>query len=287
MTKCIDTHIHIWDLERAEYAWLKNDTSILNQTYTIDQLDPYISKANIAQGILVQASNNLDDTNLMLEVAAKTDWIAGVVGWLPLTNPKETLKILTEKYLDNQYFKGCRHLIHNEPDPQWLLQDSVMESLKILASYQIPYDIVGINTDHLQTTIKVAEKLPELKMILDHLNQPPIASKEKFGQWGDLIKEISQHQNVYAKISGLGTAAGNGYHWTKYDLLPYVMYALNCFGSDRCVCGGDWPVSLLAGTYEKTWRTYQEIITEELTKEEQEKVLCKNAILLYHLSHSS
>ncbi len=288
MIKCIiDTHIHAWNLEKAEYAWLKNDNSILNQTYSIEQLSPLISNANVTKGILVQAANNFDDTDIMLEAATKTNWIVGVLGWLPLANPEATVKALTRKYLDNPYFKGCRHLIHNEADAQWLMQDNVIESLKVLASYQIPYDVVGVNTEHLMTAIQVAERLPELKIVLDHLNQPPIASKEKFGRWGELMKEISKYNNVYSKISGLGSTAANGNRWIKEDIKPYVMYALEAFGTNRCFCGGDWPVALLAGPYEKAWLIYQEILAEELGVEEQEKVLYKNAISFYNLSNLS
>lgn len=285
--RIIDTHVHVWNLQRAEYAWLKNDTSILNQTYFIERLSPQIAKANVTHGVLVQAANNFEDTELMLETAANTEWIKGVVGWLPLTDPDATAKALTGTFLSNPYFKGCRHLIHNETDAKWLLQDSVMASLEILASYQIPYDVVGINTEHLKTAIRVAEKIPGLKIVLDHLNQPPIATKEKFGQWGELIKAISSLNNVYAKISGLGTTANNGYSWTKDDLRPYIMYALEQFGTSRCFCGGDWPVALLAGPYEKAWLAYREIFNEELNAEEQEKVQFENAILFYNITNLS
>ncbi|HYH57467.1 MAG TPA: amidohydrolase family protein, partial [Anseongella sp.] len=153
----IDTHVHIWDLQRAEYAWLKNDTSILNQTYSIDQLSPQLSKAGVTGGVLVQAANNLEDTDLMLEAAAGTSWLKGVVGWLPLTSPRESEKALAERYLEDSYFKGCRHLIHNEGDPRWLLQDKVMESLRLLAAHHLPYDVVGVSPEHLETAIRVAE----------------------------------------------------------------------------------------------------------------------------------
>lgn len=279
----VDTHVHIWDLEKAEYAWLQNDTSILNRTYSIETLSPQIRKANVTAGILVQAANNFEDTDLMLGVAGRTSWIKGVVGWLPLQDPVGGEKTLTEKYLKNQYFKGCRHLIHNEPDPRWLLQENVIESLKILAAHDLPFDVVGVNTDHLRTAIQVAEKVPGLRMVLDHLNQPPVASKEKFGPWGVLMKEAAQHSNVYAKISGLGTTAASGDKWTKDDLKPYVIYALELFGPDRCFCGGDWPVALLAGPYEKAWLAYQEIFREELAWDAQEKVLSENARDFYTL----
>ncbi|MDP4251407.1 MAG: amidohydrolase family protein, partial [Bacteroidota bacterium] len=146
------------------------------------------------------------------------------------------------------------------------------------------YDIVGVNSEHLKTAIRIAEKLPGLKMVLDHLNQPPIATKERFGLWGELMQTASQHKNLYAKISGLGTTAGNGKDWTKDDLKPYIVFVLEHFGTDRCFCGGDWPVALLAGPYEKAWLAYQQIFAEELSTGEQEQLLYKNAQSFYNLS---
>jgi len=282
--RIIDTHVHQWNLEKVEYEWLKADSSILNKTYSIEQLSPQLDKAHVTEGILVQAANNFADTNMMLETAAGTSWIKGVVGWMPLMDPDATEKVLTEKYLNDPYFKGCRHLIHNETNAEWLLQDKVIESLKKLAFHNITYDIVGVNNEHLKTAIRIAEKLPGLKMVFDHLNQPPIASKERFGLWGELMQAASQHKNLYAKISGLGTTAGNGKDWTKDDLKPYIMFVLEHFGTDRCFCGGDWPVALLAGPYEKAWLAYQEIFAEEVSTGEQEQLLYKNAQSFYNLS---
>lgn len=282
--RIIDTHIHVWDLEKAEYTWLKGDTTILNKTYSVEQLTPQIEKAGVTEGILVQAANNFEDTDLMMQVAAKTEWIKGVVSWFPLQNPEATEKALTERFSNNQYLKGCRHLIHNEANPQWLLQKNVIESLELLAEHHLTYDIVGINAEHLKTAITVAEKLPNLKMVFDHLNQPPIATKEKLGDWERLMTIASAYPNLYAKISGLGVTAGNGEDWTKDDLKPYIMQALELFGTNRCFCGGDWPVALLAGPYEKAWLAYREIFSEELTADEQVQVLCSNAAFFYNLT---
>lgn len=278
----IDTHIHIWDLEKARYQWLENDTTLLNKTYRLEHLAPHIAGAQVTGGVLVQAANHFEDTDMMLEAAAATDWIKGVVGWLPLTDPVAAGNALTAKYLHNRYFRGCRHLIHNEADPCWLLQDTVIESLKMLAAQGLTYDIVGINNTHLRTAIAVAERVPELKMVLDHLNQPPVSSGEKFGEWGRLMKIAAQHKNIYAKISGLGTTA-NSSSWTKETLQPYVLHALELFGTERCFCGGDWPVSLLAGPFEKAWLAYQQIFAEALPAAAQEKVLYENALSFYNL----
>ena len=256
----IDTHVHIWDFEKAEYEWLTNNTTILNRSYRIDELEPARIEAGITGGVLVQAANTFKETNYMLETAAATDWIKGVVGWLPLTSPEFTAAAL-KAYLTNPYFKGVRHLIHDEPDPRWLLQPAVLQSLSILAAYDIPYDVVGVTTEHLRTALEVAAKVPELRMILDHCNKPPAGKSE----WGDLMKEAAQHKNFYVKISGLGTE----------NVEAPIAFVLEHFGKDRCMCGGDWPVSLLSGSYTDTWERYKKLLDEP--------VLYSNAISFYHL----
>lgn len=279
----IDTHIHIWDLKKARYDWMEGDKTLLNRSYEIDELAPVRQRAGIAGGVLVQAANNQEDTALMLAAAANTDWIKGVVGWLPLTDPAATEQMLRESYLKNNYFKGCRHLIHNEADPHWLLQEPVLESLEILAGYKYGYDVVGVNDQHLLAAIGVAEKIPGLKIVLDHLNQPPIASRQSFGNWEALMKEAASHANVCIKISGLGTTTGRGENWTAADIQPYVAYAVETFGTERCFCGGDWPVSLLAGAYEHTWRIYREVLEAALPEAELHKVFWQNAQAFYQL----
>ena len=181
--RIIDTHVHIWDLEKAQYPWLQDDNSILNRTWRIEEIENDRKEAGVTAGVLVQASGNIEDTELMLETAYKTDWISGIVGWLPLMDTKATQRLLEERFLNEKYFKGVRHQIHDEKDTKWLLQPSVVESLKLLASFDIPYDVVGILPSHIETVTEIADKVPGLRMVFDHLNWPPIATKEKFGKW--------------------------------------------------------------------------------------------------------
>jgi L-fuconolactonase len=279
----IDTHIHVWNFDKAEYEWLKGDTSFLNRTYHIEEIETERIAAGITGGVLVQATNHTEDTDWMLEVAANTDWVKGVVGWLPLMDPDATARLLEDQYLKNNYYKGIRHLIHDEPNADWLLQDAVIESLKILAKNNLPFDVVGVLPAHIETVLTVAGKVPELKMIFDHLNQPPISTKEKFGQWGTLIKAAAANTNFYAKISGLGTTVKNGVQWTAEDIKPYVEFVIDNFGTDRCFCGGDWPVSLLAGSYTKTWTNYKQLLGDLLSADEQARILTLNAMKFYNL----
>jgi len=283
MQQIIDTHIHVWDLQRADYPWLQNDTSILNQTWRIDSLNAERKATAVTGGILVQASGNLQDTELMLETANDTAWIEAVVGWLPLMEPNHTQRLLEDRFLKEKYFKGVRHQVHDEPDTQWLLQPTVLESLQLLADNNIPFDVVAVLPAHIETALKVAEKIPGLKMVFDHLAQPPIKTKEQFGLWGDLMKAAATHKNFFAKISGLGTASGDWENWSAADIQPYVNFALENFGTERCFCGGDWPVSLLAGSYPKTWITYKSVISELLNEQESEKIFYNNAQQFYNL----
>ncbi len=281
--KIIDTHIHNWNFDKAAYAWLDGNTSILNRSYHIEEIEAERLAAGITEGILVQSANNTADTDWMLETAANTEWIKGVVGWLPLMDPDTTHELLTTKYLANPYFKGIRHLIHDEPNADWLLQPQVLESLQVLASHHLPYDIVGVLPQHIETALKVAEKIPSLQMVFDHLNQPPIKTKEQFGVWGAWMKEAAQQKNFHAKISGLGTATTDTANWGVEQLLPYIAFAIENFGEERCFCGGDWPVSLLAGSYTKTWTTYQAAIQQLTVPSVQEKIFYTNAKQFYNL----
>lgn len=113
--------------------------------------------------------------------------------------------------------------------------------------------------------MEVANKIPNIKIIFDHLNLPPISTKEKFGVWGELMSKAAKHKNFYVKISGLGTSAKKQ-DWSAEDIKPYIAFVLEHFGEDRCMCGGDWPVSLLAATYGKTWNIYKEVIDSLLSE---------------------
>lgn len=280
--KLIDTHIHVWNLQHSSYNWLKQANPMLRRDYAIDELSPRLAEAGVTEGILVQAENSIADTEWMLQVAHNTPWIKGVVGWLPLTDTAATEKLLESTYAHQTYFKGVRHLIHDEADAKWLLQDSVIASLRLLAAYDIPYDVVGVLPQHIETVIAVAEKVPALRMVFDHMNQPPIATREWFGRWGLLMKQAATLPQLHIKISGLGTAAQNA-GWEAQDIIPYVSFIIEYFGEDRCFMGGDWPVSLQAGSYVCTWQKYRQVLQLVAGATAKEKIAYGNAQRFYKL----
>jgi L-fuconolactonase len=280
----IDTHIHNWNLEKASYKWLEGDHSILNRSWALDEIEKERKQIGVTAGVLVQAAPNLEDTRWMLETADETDWIKGVVCWLPLADTALTQKLLEESFIKEPYCSGIRHQIHDEPDPEWLLQPSVINSLRLLAKYQLPFDVVAVKPEHIETALTVAGKVPGLKMVFDHLAQPPIKTGERFGKWGEWMKTAATHKNFHAKISGLGTASGNFQNRTTSDILPYVEFVLEHFGTGRCFCGTDWPVSQLAATYTDTWNQTVSIINTLVADEtEKEKITTGNANQFYNL----
>jgi len=246
----VDAHQHFWNLTEAVYPWLNVSHGPLLRTYESQELEPQLKAAGIDKTVLIQAANSYEDTVYMLKIADSTPYIGGVVGWVNLLNPDETDARLS-KYKNHPKFRGIRHLIHDEPDPDWIIQDVVIQSLKVLAQYKLTFDLVAEFPNHLKHVPTLCERIPNLRLVIDHLGKPPIKEK-KMSPWNDQLKAASQFANVYAKISGLNTAA-NWATWSAADLKPYINFAIETFGAGRCMFGSDWPVCVLAGDYQQVW----------------------------------
>jgi L-fuconolactonase len=255
----VDAHQHVWDLEAVEYPWLVPAYGPLYRTFQPEELLPQLARAGVDRTVLVQAADNEGDTRHMLNVAARFDYVAGVVAWVPLNRPDEAARALDELQR-NPVVKGIRHLIHVEPDPDWLLQSSVIESLRLLADRNLTFDIPAVVPRHLEHVPVLAERVPELRIAIDHLAKPPIKEKG-WEPWATLLRRASEAPNVYAKVSGLNTAA-DFETWTAQDLRPYVDHAMECFGAHRLMFGSDWPVAILAGDYQKVWEATQELLVD-------------------------
>lgn len=277
----IDTHQHLWDLDRVAYPWLVPDFGPIARSFVPADLEPQLAPAGVTHTVLIQSANSYADTEYMFEQAERYPWVAGVSGWVPLLYPDVAGRGL-ERFGRNPKFVGMRHLIHNEADPKWVLQDRVVEGLALLAERDLAFDVVAVNHEHLACIPVLGEKIPGLKMVVDHLGQPPIQSGE-FGQWGEDMRIAASNPNVYAKISGLGTASGMWDSWTADHIRPYVDFVLETFGPDRCMAGGDWPVSVLAGGYVKAWTAYRAALSTH-SQDVQDAVFFKTAMSFYGLS---
>lgn len=281
--RLLDAHVHAWDLDKVEYAWLKGDTSILNRTYDLDELEPQREEIGITEGIMVQAANNRADTEAMLEQCRQRDWLKGAVGWLDLLRPETLEEEIAQRKAD-PYFVGMRHLIHDEADPHWLLQEPVVQSFGFLEKHRIPYDVVAVRAEHRACVLKLSEKYPDQNWCLDHLAHPPAATRERFGVWGEQMKALASHPRICIKISGLGMCTADKGQWTVEELKPYLHTALELFGPERAFLGGDWPVVELCGGYKKSWKAYLGLLEAWLRPGEFERVRFRNGLRFYGLS---
>lgn len=246
----IDTHQHFWNLDKVSYPWLVPEYGPIYRTFEAPELEPQLKAAGVDKTVIVQSMDSYEDTAYMFDTAAKFAWVGGIVGWVPLLRPDETARKLEEHQRQNPLFKGMRHLIHTEADPDWVVQDTVVESLKLLAGMGYTFDVVAVFPNHLKHVPTLSERIPNLKMVIDHLAKPPYPDAAGMAAWRDQLAAAAQNPNVYAKVSGLNTAVGKA-DWTADDLEPAIEFALQVFGADRLMFGSDWPVAILAGDYAK------------------------------------
>ncbi|MEI6363316.1 MAG: amidohydrolase family protein [Actinomycetes bacterium] len=275
----IDSHQHLWNLEQGSYPWLTADYGVLYRTYAYDELEPQLASNGIDRTLLVQAADSFEDTEAMLSVADAWSRVAGVVAWAPLTDPSAAAGAV-ERYAADPRVVGIRTLMHTEADPDWVVQDTVLESLGLLPDAGLTFDVVAVIPRHLEHVPTLAARHPSLTIVIDHLAKPRIAAGE-FEPWRGLMADAAAHPNVYAKLSGLNTAADFD-AWTAADLQPYIDIALELFGPERLMFGGDWPVAVLAGDYTKVVAETRRALSR-LTEQEQDMVWGGTAIHAYGL----
>ena len=273
----IDSHQHFWQVGHFDYPWMSSEVEVLYQNYLPSQLEPLLNECGVSQTILVQASNSLAETYWLLNVAEHHPFIAGVVGWVDLRHPEmeQELEVLTA----NPKFKGVRHLVESEPADDWLDQPSVLKGLRVLEKHRVSYDLL-VHTRHLKYVKTVAEACPNLRLVVDHMAKPPIASGE-IADWAAALREVATYPNVSCKLSGLVTEA-NWTSWSAEDLRPYIERALEFFGPKRLMFGSDWPVCLLASSYPKVLESFQSLLAD-LAEEDRNRIFSENATEFYRL----
>jgi L-fuconolactonase len=249
----IDAHIHLWNLERGGYRWLTPELAPINRTIEFDDFARHLEATPVDGAIVVQSDESDADTDYLLDTAASHREILGVVGWLPLTSPARTGERLDQLSADRA-FRGVRVGINMEPDADWLMRDDVRASLELVEARDLPFEVVSVRRRHLELVPELSERHPQLRMVIDHLSQPPIRKDDSWiAGWRTNLARAAANPNVYAKVSGLTPASGALDDWTAEDLRPFVEYAFEQFGPDRLMFGTDWPVSELAGGYLKVW----------------------------------
>ncbi|WP_183407231.1 amidohydrolase family protein [Nocardioides marmorisolisilvae] len=281
-TRVVDAHQHFWDLD-AGYDWLGPEYGPINRSFGVDDVEPLAAAAGVDDVVLVQADDTLADTEAMIAIADAWPRVAGIVGWAPLADDVALPPVL-DWFAGDSRLVGVRHLMHTEADPDWVVHADVGRGLGALEEAGLSFDLVPVLPRHLEHVPTLAERYPELTLVIDHLAKPPIADGE-FTVWSELIAVAAKYPNVSAKISGLDTAAGPD-RYTAAEIGPYVEHALAHFGPSRLMFGSDWPVNVLAEGYAAWWSTVNEILAG-LSADERGLVLGGTATAIYKLGASS
>jgi len=273
----IDAHQHFWRYNPARDSWITDEMSVLKRDFLPEDLAPELSANEIDASIAVQADQSESETMFLLGLANATSRIAGVVGWVDLRSPGLAERL--EYFSHFPKLHGFRHVAQLEPDAHFLARDEFINGVAQLHRFGFIYDIL-IYARQLAAAIELVSRVPEQRFVIDHLAKPEIKAKET-DPWADQMRELAQNKNVYCKVSGLVTEA-HLRNWKAQDFKLYLDVVFEAFGPERLLFGSDWPVCLLAASYQQTVRLIADYV-QNFSKRDQDKIFGANAIRLYGL----
>jgi len=273
--RTIDAHLHVWDFAVSDYAWLGPGHGALHASWSPQQAHAELDAAGIGGAILVQAEDSRADTRYLLDVATENDWVLGVVGWVQLDDTAAAIRDLDE-WTAHPAFRAVRHLLADDPR-EFLELPAVRASLAELARRGLPFEVHDAWPRSLAPA--GALDIPDLTLVIDHLGKPPRDTEARAG-WRAALARVAEHPLAVAKVSGLQSF---GEPFTDGDAREPFEVALELFGADRLLWGGDWPITVPSGGYPAAWTVYSRLIGE-LSGAEQEKILRTTAERVYRLT---
>lgn len=278
----VDAHHHLWRYRPGQTPWLdaRNELGPLRRDYLGGELAEHLRANGIARSVIVQSVDATRDTEFMRAAAREHDFIAGIVAWVPLEDPAATAKQLG-RYAREPAIKGFRHLILFEPDPDWSIRPNVLTSLRLVADAGYTWDASVATPRHLEHVATIAERIPHLAQVIDHLGKPP-AAESVWEPWASLMARAATYPNVCVKLSGLLNVATLA-NPLPHQLQPYVDHVLHCFGARRTMIASNWPVSELGAGYTATWQATLGMLAG-LEAHDREQVLGASAARFYRLS---
>jgi len=277
----IDCHFHIWDINKDYYRWLTPDLSKLYHTFSIEDYKNTVTPFHIKSAIIVQAADDINESISLLKTAEENPIVQGVIGWIDF----ESKNFLDDLQQLSRYgcFKGVRPMLQDIKDVNWINNPKFKKIFEALIENDLIFEAL-VKEEHLKNIIHIAKQYPDLKIIINHGAKPTIHENfdgDQFNKWADLIKEISLHENVSCKLSGLVTECTNGY--SKELLMPYVKTIIDLFTPQRVIWGSDWPVVQLKCSYGE-WVDLSKDLLSYLNKNEQNNIFENNAKRIYNIN---
>ncbi|MDX6540807.1 MAG: L-fuconolactonase [Gaiellales bacterium] len=281
----VDAHHHFLDPTRFAYPWIGAREGALARVFGPGDLAPLLASAGVSSSVLVQTLHDPEETRSMLAAAAVYPWIAGVVGWVDLQRDDVADQIARVRALPGgDRLAGIRHLVHDEPDPDWLLRPAVLRSLEVVGREGLAVDLL-LRSRELPAAIACARELGGVRLVVDHLAKPVVRlgpAAPVNAAWLADLRAMAELPHVVCKLSGLVTEA-EWKGWTVDELRPFAEHALSCFGPDRVLFGSDWPVCTLAAPYQEVIDAAHALIAD-CSPREREAMLATNARDLYGLN---
>jgi len=273
----IDSHQHFWNYHPVKDAWISDDMKVIQQDFLPDDLLPLLEKNNIDGCVVIQADQSEEETHFLLELAAENDFIKGVVGWVDFKS--EDIAERLEYFSQFKKLKGFRHIVQGESEDDFLLRDDFCNGIAQLEKYNFTYDLL-ILPKHLSVAAEFVKRFPKQNFVIDHLAKPNF-KEGHFTEWETGIKELATHKNVVCKLSGMVTEA-DWINWKQEDFSYCLDVLVANFGIDRLLFGSDWPVSLLAASYDESCSIIGKYFSD-FSQEEQRKIWGGNAVKFYNL----
>ena len=273
----IDSHQHFWKYNPVKDAWIIDDMKVIQRNFLPVDLWPLLQLNNVDGCVAVQAEQSENETDFLLQLAGENDWIKGVVGWVNLSavNLEERL----QHFSQYEKLKGFRHIVQAEPANDFLLSADFCKGIAQLSKYNFTYDIL-VFPRQLKYVPAFVAQFPQQAFVIDHLAKPDFI-KADFEEWENAMKAVAAYPNVHCKVSGMVTEA-NWNTWTIEDFSYCLDVVTEAFGIDRLLFGSDWPVCLLAASYQEACNIVHRYFMQ-FSMEEQGKLWGKNAVDFYHL----
>ncbi|HEX5791315.1 MAG TPA: amidohydrolase family protein [Luteolibacter sp.] len=278
MSERIDSHHHLWAINDSDYVWMTDAHQVIRRNFLLPEMQAAFAAGGIDGSVVVQARQMLEETHWLLELAERSPQIRGVVGWVPLCEQAGEPHL--ERFAAYQALKGVRHVVHDEPDDDFILRADFNEGVSRLKTYGLLYDIL-IFWKHLPQTIRFVDRHPEQAFVVDHIAKPRIAKAGFDQEWAAGIRELAKRPQVSIKVSGMLTEVRDA-QWDLKLLQPYFDTVFEAFGPERVMYGSDWPVLLLREPYD-VWARTAEQLSAVLSDDEKAAFWGGNAARIYGL----
>lgn len=276
MSNRIDSHQHFWKFDPVRDSWIDDSMQKIQRDFLPEDLLPLLQENQFSGCVAVQASQSEDETNFLIDLASKNDFIKGIVGWVDLRDKNIAERL--NHFSSYKKLKGFRHVVQGEAD-DFMFREDFRNGISALKTFNYTYDILIFHRQ-LPAAISLVKDFSEQKFVIDHIAKPDIKSGDIFS-WKKGIEEISKYENVSCKISGMVTEA-NWNSWKPEDLKPYLDVIFDNFSVDNLMFGSDWPVLNVASDYTEVVKTLQDYIAK-LSIGDQSKIWFKNTSSFYNL----